>query len=154
MAWSASSRSGLDVVACAKVLKRSNANVTCRHAGEHSARQEPFRTHDCFRRCHGRERSSRGHAERGHGFADDVFADHRAESGLAIAAAREWRAPGALQLQIVTCAISVDDFTEQEGTAVAELRHESTELMAGVGLCNRLGAFGHRVAREHRETVR
>ena len=127
--------------------------MTGRHAGEHGAREQPFLAHDAFAGGHGGQRSRRGHAERGHGFADNVFAEHRAEGGLAVAAAREWRAPGALQLQIVTCAVSVDDFTEQDGAAVAELRHESTELVAGVGLRNRLGALGHRVAGEHRDAV-
>ena len=128
--------------------------MTGRHTGEHGARQQPFRAHDAFAGRHGGKRSRRGYSERGHGFADDVFADHRAEGCLAIAAAGEWCAPGALQLQIATCAISVDDFTEQNGAAVAELRHESTELVASVGLCNRLGPLGHRVACEHREAVR
>ena len=37
--------------------------------------------------------------------------------------------------------------------SVAELRRESTELVASVGLCNRLGTFGNRVAREHRDAA-
>ncbi len=64
------------------------------------------------------------------------------------------RAPRALQLQIVTRAIRADHFTEQKGAAVAELGYESTELVAGIGLCNRLGTLGNRVAREHRDAVR
>ena len=56
-------------------------------------------------------------------------------------------------MQIVTRAIRVDDFTEKEGAAVTELGYESTELVAGIGLCNRLGTLGNRVAREHRDSV-
>ena len=56
-------------------------------------------------------------------------------------------------MHIVTCAIRVDDFTEKEGAAVTELGYESTELVAGIGLRNRLGALGNRVAREHRDPV-
>ena len=113
----------------------------------------PVLAHDPFAGGNSGQRPRGGNSQRGHGFADNVFAEHRAEGGFAIAAARERRAPGALQLQIVTRAIRADDFTEKEGAAVAELGYESTELVAGIGLGNRLGALGNRVAREHRDSV-
>ena len=91
---------------------------------------------------HGGERSGGGHAERSHGLANDVFAEHRAEGRFAIAAAREWRPARTLQLQIAARTVHVDDFAEQQRPAVTELRRESTELVAGVGLRQRLGPSG------------
>ena len=44
-------------------------------------------------------------------------------------------------------------FAEEDGAAVAELWRKSTELVACVGLCNRLGSLWDRVAREHRDAV-
>ena len=58
------------------------------------------------------------------------------------------------ELQIVTCAISADHFTEQKSAAVAQLWRESAELMATIGLCNRRGTLGNRIARKHRDAVR
>jgi len=52
----------------------------------------------------------------------------------------------------VTCPVHVDDLAEQDGAAVAKLWRESAELVASVGLCNRLGTLGNRVTREHRDT--
>ena len=90
----------------------------------------------------------------GHGLADDVFADDRAEGRLAITPAREGRAPRALQLQIAARAIGVDDFPQQEGAAVAKLRREAAELVAGVGLGDRLGPLRYLVAGKRRHAVR
>src|ERR1700674_746905 len=83
---------GLDIVACCKMLKRPNANVTCSNAGEHTAQEGPFLAHYSFPGGNGRECSGSGNAERGHGFADNVFADYGAKGGFAITAARERRA--------------------------------------------------------------
>ena len=84
---------GIDIVACEKILKRPDANVTGSNAGEHRPKERPFLPHDSFAGGNRGERPGRGNPERGHGFADNVFADHRAERRFAIAAAREWRAP-------------------------------------------------------------
>ena len=42
----------------------------------------------------------------------------------------------------------VDDLAEQDGPAVAELRHEMAELVAGIGHRDRLGAIGDALAGE------
>ena len=78
----------------------------------------------------------------------------RAEGRLAITPAREGRAPRALQLQIAARAIGVDDFPQQEGAAVAKLRREAAELVAGVGLGDRLGTLRYLVAGKRRHAVR
>ena len=40
----------------------------------------------------------------------------------------------------------VDDFAEQDGAAVAELRHEMPELVAGIGHRDRVGPVGNALA--------
>ena len=83
----------IDILACEKILKRPDANVTGRNPGEHSAEERPFLAPDTFTGGHRSERPGRGHPECGHGFADNVLAEYGAERRLAITAAREWRAP-------------------------------------------------------------
>ena len=102
----------------------------------------------------GGEGARGGHAERGHGFADDVLAQDGAEGGAAVAAARERRGAGALELDVVARAVAGDDFAEQVGAAVAELGDEVAELVAGVGLGERLGACGDAVAGEDFDAFR
>ena len=72
---------------------------------------------------------------------------------FAIAATREWRPARALQLQIAARTVHVDDFAEQQRPAVTELRRESTELVAGVGLRPRLGPFGQGIPRQCRNAL-
>ena len=60
------------------------------------------------------------------------------------------RAARALQGDVATLAGAVDQLAEQHRAAVAELRREAAELVAGVGLRDRLGAFGQAVAGEQR----
>ena len=68
---------------------------------------------------HGRERARGRHAERVHRFADQVFAQHGAECGLAVAAASERRAPGSLQVQVPATPVDVDDLPDQKGAPIA-----------------------------------
>ena len=97
-----------------------------------------------------RERARGGDAERVHRFADQHFAQHRPDRRLAVAAARERRAARALEGDVAAVARAVDHLAEQQRAAVAELRREAAELVAGVGLRERLGAVGQRVAGEDR----
>ena len=144
----------INIVACQKILKSPDPNVTYSNASEHAPWQRPFLAHNFLPGCNGGERAGGGNPKSGHGFAHNVFPEDRTEGGFAIAATGESRASRSLQLQIVTCAVSADHFTEQKGAAVAELRRESAELMASIGLCNRLGTLGNRIARKHRDAVR
>jgi hypothetical protein len=62
---------------------------------------------------------------------------------------REKRRPaGALQGDVAAPAGAIDHLAEQHRPAVAELRREAAELMAGIRLGDRLGAFGNGVAGE------
>ncbi len=47
----------------------------------------------------------------------------------------------------------VDDLAQQDRAAVAQLRHEVAELVAGVGQRNRLRAFGDPIAGEDLDTL-
>ena len=50
----------------------------------------------------------------------------------AVAAPREGRGTRTFPLQVATPAMRIDDFTDQQCPAVAELRHERAELMPGI----------------------
>ena len=57
-------------------------------------------------------------------------------------------------MQIAAAAFGIDDLTQQDGAAIAQLRRPAAELMPGIGLRQRIGAFGHRVACQHLHPVR
>ena len=80
-----------------------------------------------------------------HRLADQVFAQHRPEHRLAVANARERRAPGPLEMDIAPAARPVDHLADQQRAAIAELGREATELVPGIGHGERRGtprAFG------------
>ena len=135
----------LGIAARREILEGADADVAGGDAGQHGAGQRHL-AHHMLARDHGGERARGGNAERGHRLADDVFAQHRAERGAAVAAARKRRRAGALELDVAADAVGVDDFTEQDGAAVPELRHEMAELVAGIGHRDRVGALGNPLA--------
>jgi len=53
-------------------------------------------------------------AERVHRLGDDIFAQHRAERGAAVALARERRPARAFELDVAPRAAAVDDLAEQD----------------------------------------
>jgi len=83
-----------------------------------------------------------------HGFADQHLPQHGPHGSLAVAAAREGRAARALEGDVATAALAVDDLPQQQGPAVAQLGRELAKLVAGVGLGNGAGAFWQSVAGE------
>ena len=68
--------------------------------------------------------------------------------------ARERRGAGALELDVAAHAVGIDDLAEKNGPAVAELRHEMAELVAGIGHGEGLAELGHPVARKDRHALR
>ena len=101
-----------------------------------------------------RERARGRDAERRHRLADDVFAQHRTERRAAVAAARERRRARALELDVAPHARAIDHLAQQDGAAVAELRHEVAELVAGIGERDRLRAGGEAVAGQDLDGLR
>jgi hypothetical protein len=127
------------------VLEAPHAQMAAGDPGEHGSWQQGLAAHRAPGRHHG-ERAGRGDAEGVHRLADDVLTQHRTDRGQAVAAARERRAPGALEVQVAKVAVGVDELTEQECAPVAETRDEPAELVPGVGLRHRSGSAGHHVA--------
>ena len=137
----------LGIAARGKILEGADADMARGDAGQHRARQRRLAQHALAGHDRG-ERPRGRNAQRRHRLADDVFAQHRTERGAAVAAARERRRARALELDVAADAVGVDHLAEQDGAAVAELRHEMAELVAGIGHRDRLGAVGHPVAGE------
>ena len=137
MAWSASGGAGRH--------RRSPPRTgTCRHA-DGSRRPGP-----APRRAQGRvavdladdllPRGDDGECARGrdpervHCLADQVLAQHRADRGLAVAAAGERGPARSLEVEVAAGAGVVDDLAEQQRPPVAEARRVAAELVAGIGL--------------------
>ena len=54
-----------------------------------------------------------------------------------------------LEMDVASYAVRVDDLAEQEGSPVAELRHEMPELVPGISHGNWFRTRGNTVAGEH-----
>ena len=117
------------------------------HAGQHRAGQHRL-AHDVLAGHHGGERARGRDAEREHGLADDIFAQHRSQRGAAVAAAGEGGGAAALELDVAADAVPVDDLAEQDGAAIPELRNKVPELVAGIGHRDRIGPVGQPFAGE------
>jgi len=129
-------------------LKRADTDVARSDAGQHRAGQRPFPKNPLAR---GRHRQAPGgrDAQPVHGLADDVFPQHRAQGGAAVAAPGIQRRPRAFELDVHAPPAGRDVLAQHDGPAVTQ-HGEVPELMPGVRLRQRLGAVGHRVARQHR----
>ena len=143
----------VDVARGGRVLERADAQVAGGDAGEHGAGQHARVASDALTRGDHGERAGGGDAERVHGLADDVLAQHRSHGRLAVAAAGETGASGALQVQVVARALRVEDLPEQQRPTVAQSGRVVAELVARVGQRDRFGPLGDRVADEDGDTV-
>ena len=139
----------LDVAARGEELERADANVTRRDPRQHRTGKRLFASHRLTRRCD-RECAGGGNAQRVHGLADQHLAKHRPDGRLAVTAASERRAARTLERDVAPAPLPVDHLAEQQRAAVAELRRESAELMACVGLGERFGAVRQCVPGEER----
>ena len=104
IAWSARSADRLRVAAGGEVLEGADADMACGHARQHGAGLGLLAI-DRLAGGHRHQGAGRRDAEGGHGLADDVLAQHRAERGAAVAAARERRPPGPLEVDVAADAV-------------------------------------------------
>ena len=84
--------------------------------------------------------------KRVHRFADQVFTQHRAERGAAVACAGKRRGPRALELNVAAPAVAVDHLAQEQRPPIAELRREAAELVPSVGLSQRQRSLGCLIA--------
>ena len=124
---------GVDISACGEVFKGADADVTFCNAGEDGSGQGCFSEHEVA--CgHCGEGTGGRDIERVERFADEVFSEHGAEGGAAIAAAGEAGWSSAFELDIAEGSVGEADLSEEHGSSVPKLGNEVSELMAGVGL--------------------
>ena len=90
-------------------------------------------SHDRFARGHQRQGAGGGHAEVMHCFAAQELSDGGAQHGFAVSRARIGRETGAFELQFEEAALGFD-FTQRDGTTVAQLASPVAELVAAVAL--------------------
>ena len=138
----------LDIAARGEELEGADPDVARRHARQHRAGQRRLAPAPA-------RRSSRRPATRVVGMPSAAIASltmYSRSTGPSAARPSPRRengvGPGALELDVAAHAVAVDDLAEQDGAAVAELRHEVAELVAGIGKRDRLDAMGDAVARE------
>jgi hypothetical protein len=68
-----------------------------------------------------------------HRFAEQIFAQHRPQHRLAIAATRKGRAPRSFQMDVAPLSLTVDHFAQKQRSAISQLRRETAELVPGIG---------------------
>ena len=68
--------------------------------------------------------------------------------GAPVAAPRKWSGACPLELDVAAHATGIDNFAEQNGSTIAKLRYEPSELMAGIGHGKRLAPRRHAIARQ------
>ena len=136
-----------DIVPRGEVLERAHSNMARGDARQHGAGEEALPDYFFARRDRSKRPCGRN-AERGHGFADDVFSQHWTKRRPPIAIPREWRAARAFQLYVTAHPVPVDNFAEKDGAAVPELRHEMPELVAGIRERDGLGTVRNELTGE------
>ena len=125
------------------VLERPDAQVARGHAGQHRARAA------AVSRCTPRPVATTA-SDRVVGMPRACMASLTTYSRSIgptdrepVAAARERRAAGALEVQVAQAAGGRGELAEQQRAAVAEPGRVAAELVAGVALGDRAGALGH-----------
>jgi hypothetical protein len=141
------------IVAGGEVLEGAHAQVARGHAGQHGAGQHAVAVDRLAGGGDG-ERSRRRDAQRVHRLADQHLAQHRPDGGLAVAAAREGRAPRALEGDVTALSLAVHELAHQQRPPVTELGREAPELVPGIGLGDGLRALRQGVAGEQRRAGR
>ena len=135
----------VDLAAGGEILEGADAQVAGCHTRQHRARQGRVAVDLLAGGDHG-QRPRAGDSQAVHGFADQHLAQHRTNGRPAVAAARKRRASGAFEGDVAPLPVAVDQLAQQQRAAVSQLRREATELVSGIGLCDRLGALRQHIA--------
>src|SRR3954452_21649607 len=130
-----------------EVLERAHSNMAPGDARQHGAGKKALPDY-FFARQNRSKRPCGRNAERGHGFADNVFSQHWTKRRPPIPIPRERRAARAFQLYVTAHPVPVDNFAEKDGAAVPELRHEMPELVAGIRERDGLGTVRNELTGE------
>ena len=71
-----------------------------------------------------------------------------------VTAARKRSRTRTLQLNVAADAVGIDHLAKQDGAPITQLGHEMTELVAGIGHRNRVGAVGKLFSRKDLNSLR
>jgi len=123
-----------------------------RDAGQNRTRQDSLPVDRFPGRDH-RQAAAGRDAEGEHRLTDDVLPQHRSERGTAVTGAGKRCLPGPFQLDVVTFSARGELFAQQDRATVAE-HGEVAELMAGIGLGQRVGPGQSAIPREHFDPLR
>jgi hypothetical protein len=88
-----------------------------------------------------------------HGLTDQVFTQHRPQRSATISVAGKGRQASALELQVVEDSIATSAFAKEDRTAIAQLRHEATELVSRVGHSDRVCILRQLVSGKQRRRI-
>jgi len=116
-----------------KKLECAHTQMTGGNTRQHCAGFGPV-AHDPFARCDHRKGTACWNTQSMHRLTHEIFTQHRAKHGLAIALAGERRAARSLELNVAALTVAVDHLADKQGAAVTELRRKSAELVAGIDL--------------------
>ena len=128
-------------------LESSHPDMAGGNAGEDCTWKQ-FIAINGFAGRHSGKRPCCGNAERMHRFTHDIFAQHRPQRRLAIAATRIGCPARALQLDVTPVAKAVDYLTDEKRPPVTQLRGKTAKLVAGIDLCQRVCTLRHRISGE------
>ena len=143
---------GRQVAARGKELECADAHEAGCEAGDHPAGQQLLpgdflASGDSGQGARGR------YAQFCHGLTDQVFAQDRAQRGTAVTVARETGLAGTFQVDVTQRTVRGFNLPQQQCTAIAQLRVEVAELVAGIGHGHGLGTVWHDVTRVNGRTV-
>ena len=130
-----------------EVLERADADVAARDACEHGAGEWAFPS-DYLASRDGGQSSRCGNSQGVHRFAHQILSQHRSNGRFAVAAARERSRAGAFERDVAPPSPTIHHFAQQQSSSIAQLRNKTTELMACVGLSQRITAVKQNVPPE------
>ncbi len=127
--------------------------MALRDPGEDCTRQELF-ARDLFARRDGSERPRGRDPQASHGLAHDVLAQHGAEPGTPIALPRKRGGARTLELDVAAHAIAIDQLSEENRPAIAQLGNPAPKLKTRVSHGERLGAVWHPISGQNLNAFR